>query len=200
MRIVAGRHGGRRLKPVPPGIRPTADRAKEALFSMLASGRLGAGPSPIQDAIVLDAFAGTGALGLEALSRGASRVIFLDADRRSLDLARENAALLNETDRCLFIARDATRPGPAPAACSLAFLDPPYGKALAAPALEAFMDQVWFAPGGLIVVEIGAGESFEPPAGLSIIETRKYGAAAFVILRFAVCNPCSSGVSSHERF
>ena len=194
MRIVAGRHGGRRLKPVPSGIRPTADRAKEALFAMLESGRLSDGCSPIPDATVLDAFAGSGALGLEALSRGAAGAIFLDADRRSLALAGENAALLGETARVQFIGRDARRPGPAPVAAALAFLDPPYGKALAPPALIALAEQGWFAADALIVVELAAGEPFAPPANFAIIEERRYGAARFVILRYPADSTASSRV------
>lgn len=184
MRIIAGSHGGRRLGPVPDGIRPTADRAREALFSILDSGRLTEGQSPIGGATVLDAFAGSGALGLEALSRGAARVVFLDADRRNLALARDNAALLGETARCHFIARDARHPGPASAACSLAFLDPPYGENLAPPALAALATQGWFAPQAPVIVEVGRRDPVPLPPDFSLIEERVYGAARFVILRY----------------
>jgi len=192
MRIVAGSHGGRRLKPVPDGIRPTADRAREALFSILESGRLTGGKSPIPEAMVLDAFAGSGALGLEALSRGAARAVFLDADRRSLALARDNAALLGESARCQFIARDARHPGPAGAACSVAFLDPPYGKDLAPPALAALAGQGWLAPRALIVVEAGRRDPVPLSPDFSLIEERAYGAARFVILRYRAEGPLPS--------
>jgi len=189
MRIVGGRHGGRRLKPIAPGVRPTADRVREALFAMLESGRLSDGRSPIAGAVALDAFAGSGALGLEALSRGATRAIFLDSDRQSLTLARENATLLGETARCRFVARDATRPGPASEVATLAFLDPPYGQDLLAPALVALAAKGWFAPDALVIAEVGVRDPFAPPGGFDRLEARTYGAARLEILRHRAGGP-----------
>lgn len=187
MRIVAGRHRGRALA-APPGaaIRPTADRAREGLFNRLAHGSHGAGGvSPLVDAVVLDAFCGTGALGLEALSRGAARALFLDASEAALAAARANARALGETARCRFYRLDATAPGRAPETATLAFLDPPYDKALAAPALAALAAGLWLAPGALACVEIAAGAGdFAPPAGFTTLDDRRYGKARSLILRF----------------
>src|SRR5215472_5185665 len=136
LRIVGGRHRGRRLL-VPPGdaVRPTSDRAREALFNILSHGDFAAAGSPFADENVLDAFAGTGALGIEALSRGAARAAFIETDRTALAALRRNLAALDETDAADVIAGDATRPPRrAPFAAAVAFLDPPYGTGLAAPA------------------------------------------------------------------
>jgi 16S rRNA (guanine966-N2)-methyltransferase len=181
MRIVAGRLRGRVLE-APPGdkIRPTSDRAREALFNILSHGVLAAGGSVVAGARVLDAFAGTGALGLEALSRGAEHATFLDQDPRPVRL---NVAKLGEETRAAILTGDATRPPRARAPVSLAFLDPPYGEGLAGPALVALSVAGWFAPTSLAVVEVGAKEAFEPPEGFTVEEDRRYGAARLLFLR-----------------
>src|SRR5207253_1584702 len=127
MRIVGGSHRGRRLV-APPGeaVRPTSDRAREALFNILSHGRFAAAGLPFADRPVLDAFAGTGALGLEALSRGASAAAFMESEREGLAALRRNVAALDAGDRAEIIAGDATRPPRALFACTVAFLDPPY--------------------------------------------------------------------------
>jgi 16S rRNA (guanine966-N2)-methyltransferase len=149
MRIVAGTHRGRRLEtPADERIRPTADRIREALFSILAHRIGGFGGKR-----VLDAFAGTGALGLESLSRGAVEAIFMDKDRGALGLARRNAAGLGLTDNVRFLPADATRPPKADMACDLVFLDPPYGEGLGAAALTALDQAGWLTANALVVVE-----------------------------------------------
>src|SRR3954447_10957867 len=127
LRIVGGIHRGRRLV-VPPGdaVRPTSDRAREALFNILSHGGFAASGLPFADRPVLDAFAGTGALGLEALSRGASAAAFIDNGREAIAALRRNIAALGEEDRAHVFTGDATRPPRATFACALAFLDPPY--------------------------------------------------------------------------
>ena len=184
MRIVGGKHRGRRLL-APPGetVRPTSDRAREALFNILSHGRLAAEGVPFADAVVLDAFAGTGALGLEALSRDAAEALFIEQDREALAILRQNIAALGEDAQARIIAGDATRPPRAPSACGLVFIDPPYRSGLAAPALAALDAAGWLMPGALAILELGAREELAPPAGFILLDERVYGAARLVFLR-----------------
>jgi 16S rRNA (guanine966-N2)-methyltransferase len=181
MRIVGGRHRGRALV-APPGrdIRPTSDRAREALFNILSHGEH-AGVLP--DAVVLDAFAGTGAFGLEALSRGAEEAYFLENARPALDALRRNIDALGETARAHVRSADATRPPPAPKPASLAFLDPPYRSGLGPAALAALAIAGWLSGDALAIIEISAKEAFEPPPGFEVDDERRYGAARLVFLR-----------------
>ena len=185
MRIIAGRHRGRKLA-APPGatVRPTGERAREALFNILAHGRFAASGPAYAGARVLDAFAGTGAFGLEALSRGAAAVIFIENNRAALAMLRENIAALAVEQSAHVVGGDATSPPRAPSASTLAFLDPPYGKGLAVPALRALADAGWLAAGALCVVEIGAKERIEPPQGFTSLDERRYGAARLMFLRY----------------
>jgi 16S rRNA (guanine966-N2)-methyltransferase len=185
LRIVGGIHRGRRLA-VPPGetVRPTSDRAREALFNILLHGRFAAGGSPIAGRAVLDAFAGTGAFGLEALSRGASEAGFIENGREALAVLRRNVAALGEDQRTHIVAGDATRPPRALFACALAFLDPPYRSGLAPTALAALAVAGWFEPEALAIVEVAAREEFAAPAGFTAIDERVYGAARLVFLRY----------------
>ena len=184
MRVVGGRHRGRRLV-APPGeaVRPTSDRAREALFNILSHGAFAARGVPFAGANVLDAFAGTGALGIEALSRGAARAAFIENDRAARDALRRNLAALDEEDAADIVAGDATRPPRAPYACALALLDPPYRSGLAALALAALDAAGWLAPGAIAVIELAAKEPFAPPARFAMIEARRYGAAQLVFLK-----------------
>jgi 16S rRNA (guanine966-N2)-methyltransferase len=191
MRIVGGKHRGRRIE-APPGdaVRPTSDRAREAVFNILAHGGFGAGgASAVAGAVVLDVFCGTGAMGLEALSRGAARAVFIDNEPQSLVAARANIASLKEQAAARVMAADATRPPARPKdlqAATLAFFDPPYAEALAAASLAAFAEQGWLAPGALCVVEEGArAPALAPPAGFITLEARRYGAARVTLLRYA---------------
>jgi 16S rRNA (guanine966-N2)-methyltransferase len=183
MRIVAGRHRGRRLL-APPGatVRPTSDRAREALFNILSHGRPAAEGITVGGAAVLDAFAGTGALGLEALSRGAAEAVFIEQDREALAILRRNVAALGEEDRSRVVSGDATRPPRAPIACGLVFLDPPYRSGLAGDALGALEAAGWLTPEALAVVELSAREELVPAAGFVLIEERVYGAARLAFL------------------
>ena len=182
MRVVAGRHRGRRLA-APPGraTRPTPDRVREALFDVLAHNAFGPGAEALpRGAAVVDAFAGSGALGLEALSRGAAHATFLEIDDVALEVNRANAAALGELDRVTILARDATRPGPAPAPCALAFLDPPYSSGLAAPALTALAAEGWLSPGAVCVVEFSTREDIALPTGFAALDERRYGITRIV--------------------
>jgi 16S rRNA (guanine966-N2)-methyltransferase len=181
MRIVGGKHRGRALvAPRGPTVRPTSDRAREALFNILAHGSYAA---PYLDAAVVDAFAGTGALGLEALSRGAAEAYFIESDRPALEALRRNIASLGEGARAHVIAGDATGLPPARHSAALAFLDPPYRSGLGPPALAALAAAGWLAPAALATVEVAAKEDFAAPAGFTLLDERRYGAARLLILR-----------------
>jgi 16S rRNA (guanine966-N2)-methyltransferase len=184
LRIVGGTHRGRRLA-VPPGeaVRPTSDRAREALFNILSHGRFATAGSPIASRAVLDAFAGTGAFGLEALSRGAGEAAFIENGREALAALRRNVATLGEEQRTHIVIGDATKPPRALFPCALAFLDPPYHSGLAPPALAALAAAGWLEPEALAIVEIAAREDFAAPAGFTAIDERVYGAARLVFLR-----------------
>src|SRR5215208_3518728 len=144
LRIVGGVHRGRRLvAPLGDTVRPTSDRAREALFNILSHGSFAASGLPFADRPVLDVFAGTGALGLEALSRGAGAAAFIENGREALAALRRNVAALGEGDRAHIVAGDATRPPRAAFTCTVAFLDPPYNSGLAVPALTALAASGW---------------------------------------------------------
>jgi 16S rRNA (guanine966-N2)-methyltransferase len=185
MRIIAGKLRGRKLEaPEGEAVRPTSDRAREALFNVLAHGRYRAGGgSAVEGAQVLDAFCGTGALGLEALSRGAQRATLLDHDAKALTVARRNARALGVESQVSFALADATQPPKARLAHDLVFLDAPYDSDLAGPSLEALAAAGWLAPGALVVVERPTKRvDFAVPEGFVERERRKYGAATLVFL------------------
>lgn len=182
MRIVAGQYRGRRLAALGKGdagahLRPTTDRVREALFNMLAGGRFG---DPFDDAHVLDLFAGTGALGLEALSRGAARVTFVENGRTGQRLIRENIRTLGCADVAQLIGADATRLPPAERPAGLVFLDPPYGKGLGEQALAAALSGGWIAADALIVWEENAPR--QAPEGFALLESRRYGDSHVTLL------------------
>ncbi|HEX5080217.1 MAG TPA: 16S rRNA (guanine(966)-N(2))-methyltransferase RsmD [Geminicoccaceae bacterium] len=178
MRIIAGAFRGRRLQsPAWAAIRPTGDRAREALFDILEHGE-----PRLRGARFLDLFCGTAAVGLEACSRGAAEVLLIDNDAAALRLASANLTRLGKPPTVRLMAADAARLGAAPGRFDLVFLDPPYGTGLALPALAGLCGG-WLAPGALIVVELAAKESLEPPAGFVVEQERRYGAARFVFLR-----------------
>lgn len=177
MRITGGTLRGRNLKaPDGMGTRPTSDRVREALFNLLLHHDWGEGlQEPLKDCIVIDAFGGTGALGLEALSRGASQTIFFEKDRKALITLYENIRTLGVTDTAKVIGGDVTKPPPARLQASLVFLDPPYRKGLIAPALQALAAQGWLAQPCLIITETSKSEPDPLPEGYTQILTRAYG-------------------------
>jgi len=179
MRIVAGAWRGRALSgPRGEATRPTADRVRQAMFDRLMHAPW-AGRTAIDGARVLDAFAGTGALGLEALSRGAATATFLETGRAALTALRANIAACRAEGRCTVLAVDALRP-PAGQACGLLFLDPPYGQGLITPALAALHAAGWVAPDALIVAEIGRDDPLPRP---DPVDDRVHGAARVVVWR-----------------
>ena len=182
MRIVGGRLRGRALAaPKSQAIRPTADRLRESLFNIL----LHAYGDPISGTRVLDLFAGTGALGIEAASRGAAFVLFIDESAEARALLRENVAALGLGGVSRIFRRDATKLGPAHPLppFSLVFLDPPYGRGLATPALAAARGGGWLAPEALIVVEEAVKPAFVAPEGFTELERRRYDDTELIFLR-----------------
>lgn len=182
MRVIAGRLRGRKLiAPTGDTTRPTADRARQALFDMLSHAPWAG--DPWQDCRVLDAFAGSGALGIEALSRGAAHVTFLETARPAQAAIRANIAACGEAARATIQPADATRPPRAPAPCGLAFLDPPYRAGLLPRALAALAAQGWFAPDAILCLELAPDEPAEFP--YTILADRTHGAARLLVLRAA---------------
>lgn len=153
------------------------------MFDILSHGRFAASGLPFAGATVLDAFAGTGALGLEALSRGAARAVFMENAAEALTVLRRNIAALGEGGRAEVLPGDATRPPRAREPCALVFLDPPYRSGLAGPALAALTAAGWIAPEALVVIETAAREEIPPPAGFTLLDERRYGAARLLFLR-----------------
>ena len=183
MRIVGGRWRGRNLAaPKSQGVRPTADRLRESLFNIL----LHSYGDPVGGARVLDLFAGTGALGLEALSRGAAFALFVDDGVEARALLRQNVEALGAGGMSRVFRRDATALGPAHPLepFSLVFLDPPYVKGLAERALVCAHEGGWLTPDALIVVEEKTGV-FTTPPGFSEIERRAYDETEFSFLRLS---------------
>ncbi len=175
MRIIAGTLRGRTLA-APPGAatRPTSQRMRQALFDMLMHAPWAEGR--ITGAHVLDAFAGTGALGLEALSRGATSCVFLERDRAALAILRANIATCRLETSTQVLVADAMKPPRATgAACTLAFLDPPYGQNLIPPTVGALQTAGWLAPGALLIAETARDEPLSLP-GEKHVE-RAHGAA-----------------------
>jgi len=186
VRIIAGEFRGRALASLGKGdaaahLRPTTDRTRESLFSVLQGGRFG---DPITDARVLDLFAGTGALGLEALSRGADHVTFVENGRKAQALVSRNIETLQVVDRSRLIRRDATRLGRNDGApFDLIFLDPPYGKGMGERALEAAHAGGWIGNTALIVWE--EGTDIILPHWCVREDIRRYGDTEISLMRAA---------------
>ncbi len=184
MRIVGGKHRGRLLVTAEGRLlRPTSDRVKESIFNILThgGGALGA-RNWIQDAQVLDGFAGTGAMGLEAVSRGATHATLLDNQEAALRCCRENIEMLHEDDHTDVFYADCLKPKTASEPCSLIFLDPPYGLGLTAPALDALDSTGWIASNALAVLEIDKSEEIEVPSKFTVLDERQYGKAKILFL------------------
>jgi len=182
MRIVGGRFRGAALAgPRGPSIRPTADYLRESLFNVLAH----AYGDPVEGARVIDLFAGTGALGLEALSRGARYCLFVEDAAEARGLVRRNIETLGLTGVTRLFKRDATRLGPAAPVepFSLAFLDPPYRKGLGEAALASLAAGGWLTPGALAVLEEDARAAVAIPEPFEVLETREKGDTRLWFLR-----------------
>lgn len=179
MRITAGTLGGRSLvAPRDLRVRPTTDKVRQAIFNILNHNDFGTG-FRLEGARAADLFAGTGAMGIEAVSRGAAFCLFVDDAAESRALIRKNVETLGLTGITKIWRRDATSLGPMAAGAGgpfeLVVLDPPYRKGLMAPALASLRDEGWLAPGAVIVAETGEGEHMADVAGYSTFDERVYG-------------------------
>ena len=188
MRIVGGRFRGRQLAtPRGRAIRPTSNRVREALFDILQHGtRANLSLTVPQNAIVLDVFAGTGAIGYEALSRGAAHVTFIEKDASACRMIEKNSRSLDVTVDMTLLRRNALRPADPPKGAKTAdllFLDPPYRSKTAAPTLQALHTRGWLSKMALSILEIASDEIYEPPPGFVSIDERRYGDTTLVFLR-----------------
>ncbi|MFN3722051.1 MAG: 16S rRNA (guanine(966)-N(2))-methyltransferase RsmD [Paracoccaceae bacterium] len=187
MRIIGGRSRGLHLAPVGSGdaqahLRPTSDRVRESIFNLLLNGGHG---NQVQGARVLDLFAGTGALGLEALSRGAASATFIEDGKVALALLKRNITLMRCESETEVWRRDATQPGENRGdPFDLVFLDPPYGKGLGEKAIAACRAGGWLAPSAVLVWEEGSAPV--PPTWLDLIDQRRYGDTSVTLLRMPV--------------
>ncbi len=178
MRIIGGEHRGLNIR-APKGMdtRPTTDRVREAMFNVLAHAKFA---PPLNGARVLDLFAGSGALGLEALSRGAGFALFVDTEAKARAAIRDNLMRAGLQGRAKIWRREATKMGrcaPMPP-FDLSFLDPPYGKGLGERALASLHEGGWLKSGALVVVEESARQAFEPPQSYRLVDRRTYGDTA----------------------
>ena len=189
MRIIAGQNRGLRLAEIGAGdpaahLRPTTDRVRETLFNVLRNW------INFQGLRVLDLFAGTGALGLEALSRGAQHVTFVENGRVGQKLIGENIARMRAQDRCKLLAQDAKKLPPG-TPCDLVFLDPPYGKSLGQQALRSAWAQGWIAADALVIFEEASAMT---PEGFVLRDSRKFGGTTMTFLQ-----PIQAPAESDER-
>lgn len=187
MRIVAGALKGRVIvAPEGQGTRPTSDRARQAVFNVLEHAGWA---EPLEGARVIDLFAGSGALGFEAISRGAAFALFVETDDAARGAIRENADAYGLMGRTRVHRRSAVdlgvRPGSAGEAFDLAFLDPPYGKGLGEQALARLLEGNWLKPGAIVVFERGSDEPEIDTPGYERLDARDYGAARVLFLRAA---------------
>ncbi|MBK1967999.1 MULTISPECIES: 16S rRNA (guanine(966)-N(2))-methyltransferase RsmD [Brevundimonas] len=185
MRIVAGQYRGRAIvTPEGQNTRPTSDRARQAIFNVLEHAPWAEG---LHAARVIDLYAGSGALGFEALSRGAAFCLFVDTDDGARGAIRENMDAYGLFGRCRVHRRSATdlgpRPGSAGEAFTLAFLDPPYAKGLGEQTLARLLEGGWLAPGAIVVFERGSDEPEIDTPGYERLDARDYGAARVLFLR-----------------
>jgi len=188
MRIVGGTFRGRQLA-TPRGrtVRPTSDRVREAMFDILQHGLQSTADGGLpKGAVVLDVFAGTGALGFEALSRGATHVTFIEKDPAACRVIEGNTQMLSAMECVTLLRRNALRPAAPPTgfqAADLLLMDPPYRSDLAASALQALRARGWIAKNATSVVEMAADESFGPPQGFVLADERRYGDTTLVFLK-----------------
>ena len=183
MRVIGGRLKGRELKaPGSDAIRPTSDRLRETVFNILAHSY----GNPVAGARVIDLFSGTGAMAIEALSRGAAFALLVDQGAQACAIIRANFAALDLGGAARILRRDARKLGAAPEGESftLAFLDPPYGKGLVPPTLKALRDEGWLGSGALVVIEERAAADVALPDGFVLRETRRFGVTNVVFACF----------------
>ena len=188
MRVIAGKYKGRNieaLKDKNTKLRPTTGKTREALFNILSHGQFAAeGEKLLEGARVLDLYCGSGALAIEALSRGAAYAVFIDTDKEHLDIARKNVKHLGEEENATFIMADSSAPPPAHVPCNLIFIDPPYNKGLVQLTLGNLVKGNWLAKDAVIVIETAKKEDINYPSGLEELTDRHYGNSRIRILRW----------------
>ena len=186
MRIIAGKHKGRRIELGRDAItvRPTSEFAREAIFNILTHSKHAQNGKSFLGKQVLDLYCGTGAFGLEALSRGAAQVTFVDNAREAMATARHNAARMKEEETTNFLLADATRLPRARQAFPLIFLDPPYFSKLIEPTLKSLLDGGWVEKDSLLVLEHDEKESITLPPQFELLDERRYGRARIALVRF----------------
>lgn len=174
MRIISGKYKSRKLiPPLTNATRPTSDRARESIFNIISNLK----PDFMNGAIVLDAFAGSGALGLEALSRGASHIIFMEKNHQTAQIIRKNVNNFMAESQCIIIVGDATKPPKANQPMTLIFLDPPYDQIVEDICLEALFKLGWINEETLIILETSIKREIKIPSFAKVIDQRRYGAA-----------------------
>ena len=181
MRIVAGKLKGIKLA-APVGrdtTRPTADKARESLFNVLDHGKYS---RILRGSRIVDVFSGTGALGLEAISRGAKHVAFFERDKLALAALNANITKCKMDDICQIFKSDALRPQKVNTPYDVLFFDPPYYQDLASQSTAAFAAQGWMADDSLSIIQIHPKDPFTAPSGFEIIDERKYGVARFLFM------------------
>lgn len=188
MRVIAGKFKGRNIDTLHEkgkNIRPTTGKTREALFNILSHGQFLSGDKKLLDgARVLDLFCGSGALAIEALSRGAAYAVLVDMDKDHLEIARTNIKNLGEEQNAAFIRANSSTPPPAHLPCNLIFIDPPYNKGLAQITLTNLVKGNWLAENAVIVVETAKKEDVTPPESFEEMADRIYGNSRIRILRW----------------
>jgi 16S rRNA (guanine966-N2)-methyltransferase len=189
MRIISGKYKGKIINsPQDYDIRPTSDRTRSALFNILCHGKLksaGISDKPnFSELTVIDVFAGTGALGLEALSRGAKKVVFIEKSRKSINLLRKNINSLKAKNDCSIINKDATNLDKSNIKANVIFADPPYQKELVEPTIKSLIKNNWIADNAIVIIETEANEIFSLPEEFELLDSRKYGKAKINIFKF----------------
>ena len=181
MRIIGGELGGRKIDP-PKGsehTRPTSDRMRESIFNKITH----MPDAGFYDKRVADIFAGTGAMGLEAISRGAAHATFVEK-HAGMELVKRNAQTLSVDDRCAFLGADARNLPSVDAPFDMIFMDPPYGRGLAEPALASAAEHGWLKNRTVVVIEIAADDSFEMPADFTVVDDRAKGVTRVLYLEY----------------
>ena len=192
MRVIAGKHKGRRIISKPSKtLRPTSSSTRETIFNLLKHGKfrninsfISDGKDPIEGRSVIDIFCGTGAMGFEALSRGASYLTLVDKDRKNLSMAKETATNFKEQEQMDFIISDSTYLPKAFKKHQLAFIDPPYGKNIGLPALESLRDNNWLDNGAVVVLEHEKSSIISPPDGFNQIDERNHGNTKITLYQY----------------
>ncbi len=193
MKIVAGKHKGRSVEGTKErSVRPTTSRVRESMFNLLKHGKFlysddfisDDNPDLIEGRKLADIFCGTGVLGLEAISRGAEHVTFIDQSPKSLELTRHNVASLGEEENSKFIRSDSTNLPRAAYPCKLVFIDPPYHKNLAIPSLKSLAEQGWLEYGAVVVLEHGKQDDIVTPEGYNLLDHRSHDKTKISIYQY----------------